>query len=138
MKLNITEPELELIEVVPETKEYDPNLIHSIFQSLNDKCDRIISRLQYLKSIKRYTYRSTTAAISLLQENTLVKRDKNIDDEGIKKFKKELSQQMKREKEALIILADEIRKKTYQTPTDLFFDQSVRDELLFPRITDSK
>ena len=93
---------------------------------------------QYLKSIKRYTYRSTTAATSLLQENTLVKRDKNIDDEGIKKFKKELSQQMKREKEALIILADEIRKKTYQTPTDLFFDQSVRDELLFPRITDSK
>ena len=93
---------------------------------------------QYLKSIKRYTYRSTTAATSLLQENTLVKRDKNIDDEGIKKFKKELSQQMKREKEALIILADGIRKKTYQTPTDLFFDQSVRDELLFPRITDSK
>ena len=46
---------------------------------------------QYLKSIKRYTYRSTTAATSLLLENTLVKRDKNIDDEGIKKFKKELS-----------------------------------------------
>ena len=45
---------------------------------------------------------------------------------------------MKREKEALIILADEIRKKTYQTPTDLFFDQSVRDELLFPTINDSK
>jgi hypothetical protein len=93
---------------------------------------------QVFRSIKRYTYKTTKQDVNdLIQESTIGGKKggpssfggslggnskmESIDDDDSKNFTKQIKEDIKKEQKALLLMAQEIKDKTFKTPQNLFF-----------------
>lgn len=83
---------------------------------------------QVFHEIKRYTYKTTKSDSKSLMDDGIKFSGRNSqaegDEEGFKKFKKEIFNDIRSETNAILDIAQQLKQKSYKVPQNLFYEHT--------------